>query len=124
MRFFCSRTAGFFQTVLVLALVNGCQAAPDAAQLAAARVPSASAPSSQQLIIKFKRAAASCDQAGIARFSAAAGVPLELVRPMSGEACVVTQFGSNASGLARGLDALRKNSAVEWVEPDAVMKAQ
>jgi hypothetical protein len=120
---FFDRAAGLWQTVLVLALAGGCQAAPDATQVAAARVPG-TAPSSQQLIVKFKSAAARCDRTGIARFSAAAGVALEFVRPMSGDACVVRQIGGDASELARGLESLRKNSAVEWVEPDAVMKTQ
>jgi hypothetical protein len=127
MRFLLHRAPVLLQSVLVLTLVSGCQAAPaisssaDSPQLAAARVPAAA---SQQLIVKFKRAAVSCDQAGIARFSQAAGVQLELVRPMSGEACVVAQFGANAAELARGLESLRKNPAVEWAAPDAVMRTQ
>jgi hypothetical protein len=127
MRFPTHRAPVLLQSVLVLALANGCQAAPavpassDTPQLAAARVPAAA---SQQLIIKFKRAAVPCERDGVARFSQAAGVQLEVVRPMSGEACVVTQFGAGAAELARGLDALRKNPAVEWAEPDAVMRTQ
>jgi hypothetical protein len=114
MRIFFHLAASFFSSVLVLALAGGCQAAPDAASLA----------SSQQLMIKFKAATASCDRPAIARLSAAAGVPLEFVRPMSGNACVVRQSGPGANGLARGLDTLRKNSALEWVELDAVVKIQ
>jgi hypothetical protein len=130
MRFLLHRAPVLLQSVLVLAFANGCHATPvvsgssspsASSQLAAARVPAAA---SQQLIVKFKRAAVSCDQTGIARFSQAAGVQLELVRPMSGEACVVVQFGAGAAELARGLDSLRKNPAVEWAEPDAVMRTQ
>jgi hypothetical protein len=128
MRFFFYRATVLFQAVLAFALVNGCQASSHSSdlpqQLASARAPSAATLQSQQLIIKFKRAAVTCDRAGIARFSELAGVALELVRPMSGEACVVTQFADNAAGLARGLDLLRKSAAVEWVEPDAVMRTQ
>ncbi len=129
MRLFPLRATGFFQAVLVLALANGCQASSntssDPVQLAAARVPAAAALQSQQLIIKFKQTAGvACDGSRIARFSEAAGVPLQLVRPMSGQACVVKQSGAGAAELTHGLDALRKNPAVEFVEPDAVMKIQ
>ena len=75
-------------------------------------------------MIKFKSATAGCDQPAVARLSAASGVALEFVRPMSGNSCVVRQLGGDASALARGLDSLRKNSALEWVELDAVMKTQ
>jgi len=127
MRLFSPRATVLLQAGLVLTLAGGCQAsshsssASASAQLAAARAPAAV---SQQLIIKFRRAAVPCDRSGIAAFSQTAGVALELVRPMSGEACVITQFGGNPAELARGLDLLRKNAAVESVEPDAVMRTQ
>src|SRR4051812_33416133 len=109
MGFLLHRAPVLLQSVLALAFASGCEATPAvsgssspsaSSQLAAARVPAAT---SQQLIVKFKRAAVFCDQAGIARFSQTAGVQLELVRPMSGEACVVAQFGASAAELARGL---------------------
>jgi hypothetical protein len=116
MRPFLHHAHRFFQAGLVLALTNACQASPETTSRAASA-------SSQQLIVKFKRSAA-CDQAGVAQFSGAAGVPLVFVRTMSGDACVVMQSGANPQALARGLDALRKNPAIEWAEPDAVMKTQ
>jgi hypothetical protein len=121
MLFFRYRAVVFLQAMLLLALMNGCQAY-DGIKLA--RAPNTDAASSLQLMIKFKAGAVSCDQTGIARFSGMAGVQLEFVRPMSGDACVVRQFAANQSALERGLESLRKNTSVEWVEPDAIVKTQ
>jgi len=42
---------------------------------------------------------------------------------MSGDACVVKQFADGADDLLRGQETLRGNPAVEYLEPDARMKA-
>ena len=55
--------------------------------------------------------------------SATANVPLEFVRTMSGDACVVKQFAESADILLQGQKTLKGNPAVEYLEPDAIMKA-
>jgi hypothetical protein len=42
---------------------------------------------------------------------------------MSGDACVVKQSADNADILLHGQKTLKENPAVEYLEPDAVMKA-
>jgi len=78
---------------------------------------------SQQLIIKFKPNTIACTPEGIAQLSATANVPLEFVRTMSGDACVVKQFAESADILLQGQKTLKENPAVEYLEPDAIMKA-
>ena len=77
----------------------------------------------QQLIIKFKPNTISCNPEGIAQLSSATHVSLEFVRTMSGDACVVKQFADSADDLLHGQKTLKENPAVEYLEPDAVMKA-
>jgi len=77
---------------------------------------------SQQLIIKFKPDTIACDPAGIAQLSSTTRVSLEFVRTMSGDACVVKQFADCADNLLHGQETLKENPAVEYLEPDAVMK--
>ena len=109
--------AGFF------ALLAGCHASPIGPG-AANSVPTSSAPAStyQQLIIKFRPATFRCAPADIARLAAQINVRLELVRPMSGDACVIRQVQVKASDFAQGQKLLKQHSSVEWVELDAVMK--
>lgn len=83
----------------------------------------AEAPVSRRLIIKFKPDSVACDAAGIARLSLETRVPLEFVRTMSGGACVVKQSADSADGLSKGMETLAESPAVEYVEPDAVMRA-
>jgi hypothetical protein len=104
----------------LLVMAGSCGAAPDAMQVAAARAP---VTVTQQLMIKFKPGTA-CEAAAIARFAAAVQLELEFVRPMSGNACVVLQSGADRAALARGLDRLRRDAAIEWAEPDAMLKTQ
>ena len=78
---------------------------------------------SQQLIVMFKPNTIACDAAGIAHLSAVTQVPLEHVRPMSGEACVITQLAADAAGLSRGQELLKRHPAIEWLEEDRLMKA-
>jgi hypothetical protein len=81
------------------------------------------APASRQLIIKFKPGTIACTPAGIAQLSSTTRVPLEFVRTMSGDACVVKQFSDNADILSHGQKTLEENPAVEYLEPDAVVEA-
>lgn len=80
----------------------------------------------QQLIIKFKPANAerlACDADGIARLAAATGSTLDFVRVMSGAACVVRQRAGNESDLIQAQRRIKRHPAIDWLEPDAVMKA-
>lgn len=81
------------------------------------------APGVQQLIIKFKPDTVACTPEGIAQFSSTTRVSLEFVRTMSGDACVVKQSADSAENLSRGQKTLKENPAVEYLEPDALMKA-
>ena len=78
---------------------------------------------SQQLIIKFKTNTIECNPVGIAQLSSTTHVSLEFVRTMSGDACVVKQSADSEDGLFQGQKTLKQNPAVEYVEPDAVLKA-
>lgn len=80
-------------------------------------------PGVQQLIIKFKPDTIACTPEGIAQFSSTTRVSLEFVRTMSGDACVVKQSADSADNLLRGQKTLKENPAVEYLEPDAIMKA-
>jgi len=81
------------------------------------------ASASQQLIIKFKPDTIACNPAGIAQLSSTTHVSLEFVRTMSGDACVVKQFADSADNLLHGQKTLKEYPAVEYLEPDALMKA-
>ncbi len=77
----------------------------------------------QQLIIKFRPNTITCDAAGIAHLSSVTGIPLEYVRPMSGDACVIRQRAGGAKELLQRQELLKEHSAVEWLEQDAKKKA-
>lgn len=122
--------------LLALALLTGCGAggggmiADDGGRPSCGADPpppssakTADAPASRQLIMKFRPHTVACDPAGIAQLSLATRVPLEFVRTMSGGACVVKQSADSADGLSKGRETLGKHPAVEYLEPDAVMKA-
>lgn len=100
----------------------GCQSSPaenGPVQLAQTAV-------TQQLIIKFKPANAerlACDADGIARLAAATGSTLSFLRAMSGAACVVQQRAGNESDLMQAQRRIKRHPAIDWIEPDAVMKA-
>lgn len=108
---------------LAFAGIAACQSPPPSAPPTAQHPAVGASASSRQLIIRFKPGTVACDAAAIARFAAAAGVSLQFVRPMSGEACVVRQTAESAQRLQDDLETIKKHPAVQWAEPDAVMKA-
>src|ERR1700738_158496 len=77
----------------------GCQSSlldsnrPQPASMAIAGTPVV-----QQLIIKFKPNTFTCDSAGIEKLSTATGLQLRFIRPMSGDACVITQISNGFDG--------------------------
>ena len=100
--------------ILALAFCAGCSIAGDVIQRPAA---------GPQLIVKFKSGTLDCNDDGIARLSTQAGVRLRWVRPMSGDACVIRlQDPSDRVATRAALLAIRAVPAVEYVEPDAVMR--
>jgi len=113
-------------TLVAMVLAGGCQMPSS---------PSASSPPqltpmsrgevrvSQQLIVMFKPNTIACDAAGIAHLSAVTQVPLEHVRSMSGEACVIKQLAGHAISLSRGQELLKQHPAIEWLEEDRLVKA-
>ncbi|MDO9216294.1 MAG: hypothetical protein Q7U14_03420 [Lacisediminimonas sp.] len=101
--------------ITVLALGAGCSSAGDGA-----REPAAG----PQLIVKFRSGTLACDDAGIARLSAQAGLRLRLIRPMSGDACVIRlQDAVDSAATAAALAAIRGLPPVQYAEPDAPMRA-
>ena len=81
------------------------------------------ASASRRLIIKFRPDTIACTPAGIAQFSSTTRVSLEFVRTMSGGACVVKQIADDADTLSHGQKTMKEHPAVEYLEPDTVMKA-
>jgi hypothetical protein len=111
-----------YNTIVILAM-TGCQtpvataASPDSPTPAAKIIPT------QQFIIKFKPGTFACDTEGIAQLSSTTQVPLEFVRPMSGEACVIRQPSGDEDELVRSQQLLKQHPAVEWLERDAKKRA-
>lgn len=112
-------------TVTAIVTAGGCQGPPSDG------IPSTPPPAlrplgtggvSRQLMVKFKSHTIACEPGAIADFSSATQVPLEYVRPMSGDACVITQFADTAEHLSQGLGQLKQHAAVEWAEEDRTMK--
>ena len=113
-------------TLAAMVLALGCQMAPS---------PSTSSPPqptpmstgemrvSQQLIVKFKPNTIACDATQIAHLSAVTRVPLEYVRPMSGDACVIKQLADDAAGLSQRQETLKQYPAIEWLEEDRTVEA-
>lgn len=83
---------------------------------------SSSLPASQQLMIKLKDAIRSCNEADIAGLATATGEALTFLRPMSGNACVVSHAAKDGAALRSGLQRLNSHQAVEWAELDAIFK--
>lgn len=119
-----SGISGIAMPCIVAAFATACQLPPPAVA-SPQDSPQLLAETSafRQLIIKFRLGAIACDAAGIARFSSATRVPLEYIRPMSGDACVVRQSADSATGLEAGQETLRQHPDVELLEPDVRMKA-
>jgi hypothetical protein len=113
-------------TLVAIVLAGGCQMPPS---------PSTSSPPqptpmsigemrvSQQLIIKFKPHTIACDATQIAYLSAVTRVPLEYVRPLSGDACVIKQLADDAACLSQRQESLKHHPAIEWLEEDRMMEA-
>ncbi len=114
MRFLVSSLACFF-----LSGIGGC-AVGLAAPLA---VTSGEQPLIiSQLILKFKPDTLACDAAGVARLAFDTGVSVELLRPMSGHACVIRQISRSQADVLTGQAILQGHPAIEWIEQDRVMK--
>jgi hypothetical protein len=108
----------------IVGIAIGCQSSSlDSNRRQPALMAIAGTPVVQQLIIKFKPNTFTCDLAGIAQLSAVTGLQLRFIRPMSSDACVITQISDGFDGLLLGQKRLEQNSAIERVEKDAVMKA-
>lgn len=103
--------------------IAACQSSSPPAPVGEPRPVAGASDAFRQLIIRFKPGTVACDAAAIARFAAAVGVSLQFVRPMSGEACVVRQTAESVRRLQDDLETIKKHPAVQWAEPDAVMKA-
>ncbi|MGB6056422.1 MAG: hypothetical protein WBG17_14430 [Burkholderiaceae bacterium] len=103
--------------------IAACQSPPPSAPIAGLPPAIGASEAFRQLIIRFKPGTVACDAAAVARFAAEARVSLQVVRPMSGEACVIRQAAKSLQHLQDDLETIKKHPAVQWVEPDAVMKA-
>lgn len=105
--------------------VSGCQTAPSKAGIGSTSMHNstpASMPASQQLMIKLKNASRSCNASDIAALATETGEALTFIRPMSGNACVVSHAAKNNTLLRGGLQRLKLHHAVQWAEIDAIFK--
>ncbi|MGZ3236097.1 MAG: hypothetical protein ACXWIN_07050 [Burkholderiaceae bacterium] len=115
-----------FAQIVLMAMVIGCQSPVDnnhPENPESMPMSKRQTEVSQQLIIKFKPHTIACNADAIAQFSTSIKVPIEYVRAMSGQVCVVRQFMGQDIGLSKGQILLRRHPDVEWVEPDAIRKA-
>ena len=103
-------------------LASGCQDSLPVAANQSSQQSIAKTMVAEQLIIKFRPNTISCDAAGIAQLSTVTRVPLEYVRRMSGDACVIRQLADEMNDFLRGMKLLRQQPSVEWVELDEKMK--
>ena len=113
-------------TLVAMVLVGGCQMPPSPSTTSTPpHTPMSRGEGrvSQQLIVMFKPNTIACNAAGIAHLSTITQIPLEHVRPMSGDACVIKQFADYAAGFSRGQELLKQHPAIEWLEEDRLMKA-
>jgi hypothetical protein len=78
----------------------------------------------RQLIIKFKPDSIQCKAADIDKFSVTTGTKIKFVRPVSGDACLVSQSAVATRGASSELEMLKNHPAIEWVELDSPVKAQ
>ncbi|WP_151447991.1 S8 family serine peptidase [Lacisediminimonas profundi] len=110
-----------FRPLFLLCLMSACTLC---AACGVAGITSASATAQPaagpQLIVKFRAGATTCDAAGIARLSARTRFNFLLVRPMSGDACLIRL--ADPARLAAAVSALRALPDVEYAEPDAPMR--
>lgn len=113
-------------TLAAMMMVVGCQAPPSSS------TNSPSQPTSmlrgevrltQQIIVKFKPHTIACDATQIAHLSAVTRVPLQYVRPLSDDACLIQQRADDAAGLSLGQDTLKRHPAIEWFEEDRMLEA-
>lgn len=107
-----------------VALVAGCQLplANGASDAPAKAAGSAHLPAAQQLMIKFKNAGRSCSASDIAALASETGQTLTFIRPMSGNACVVSHTAGDKALLFKGLQRLTSHPAVDWAEIDAIVR--
>ena len=103
-------------------LVGGCQNSLPVAANQSSQQSIVETMVAEQLIIKFKPNTISCDTEGIAQLSSVTRVPLEYVRQMSGDACVIRQLADEKNDILRGRILPRQQPSVEWVEQDAKKK--
>lgn len=113
---------GICNAMLIFAL-TGCHAPRSVAATQTISRSIAATMMSQQLMVKFKPNTIPCDPAGIAQLSSVTKLSLELVRPMSGGACVIRQLTGDTHDFLRGQERLRQHPDVEWLELDSKKKA-
>jgi len=113
-------------TLAAMMMVVGCQAPPSFS------TNSPSQPTSmlrgemrltKQIIVKFKPHTIACEATQIAHLSAVTRVPLQHVRSLSGDACVIQQRADDTAGLSLGQDTLKHHPAIEWLEEDRMLEA-
>lgn len=75
----------------------------------------------QRLMIRLKGADTPCTQKDIVTLADATSQTLEYVRPMSGEACVVSHVAANDAALSVGLQRIREHPSVELADIDKIV---
>ena len=113
---------GFCNLMVILA-VGGCKSPTVMVDSLSSPQLVSNTVTARQLIIKFKPDTLACNAAEIAQLSSATRVPLEYVRSMSGNACVIKQLAVDTNEFLRGQELLRQHPAIEWLEQDTRKKA-
>lgn len=108
-------------TLVAIVVAGGSQLAPALCAGNQPQLQLSQNQASQQLIVKFKPHTLACDTSGVAHLSADTQVPLEHVRAMSGDACVINQLADSVAALLQGQEKLKRHPAIEWLEEDRVM---
>jgi len=61
-----------------------------------------------------------CDATQLAHLSAVTRVPLQHVRPLSGNACVIQQRAEDVTGLSHGQNTLKCHPVIEWLDEEMI----
>ena len=121
-RLFGKQTQWTLCNMMSILVATGCQYPSSTTAAQSLPQPIAKTMVAQQLMIKFRPNTITCDATGVAKLSSATQVPLEYVRPMSGDACVIRQLAQGATDFFRGKELLKQQPFVEWLEEDKKMK--
>lgn len=110
-----------FGVVFASVFLSGCHAVSSPLPGDSTDRADVSAQVRQQLMIRLDQAVVSCTAEDIAKLATATSQALQYVRPMSGNACVVSHAANSEATLAAGLQRLRQHPSVEIADVDKIV---